>query len=129
MLDVHLFGKFKVSLDGQSIEIPSRPTQSLLAYLILNAGTDYRREKLAGLLWPDSYESNARQNLRQTLWRLGKAIGKHYFLADKVSVGFNPQADYRLDVAILQDEITERSTTDQLIRSVSVYTDVLLPGF
>ena len=50
MLDVHLFGEFKVSLDNQPIEIPARSMQSLLAYLILNAGTAYRREKLAGLL-------------------------------------------------------------------------------
>ena len=129
MLDVHLFGKFKVSLDGQAIEIPSRPVQSLLAYLILNAGTAYRREKLAGLLWPDSDESSGRQNLRQTLWRLGKAIGKDYFITDKISVSFNAQADYTLDVAVLQDEITERSSTDQLIAGVSVYSGVLLPGF
>jgi predicted ATPase/DNA-binding SARP family transcriptional activator/Tfp pilus assembly protein PilF len=129
MLDVHLFGEFKVSLDNQPIEIPARSMQSLLAYLILNAGTAYRREKLAGLLWPESDEKNARHNLRQTLWRLGKAIGKGYFLTDKVSVGFNPQADYRLDVAVLQDKAAEWSSTDQLVRSVSVYTDVLLPGF
>ena len=129
MLDVRLFGEFKVSLDSQPIEIPSRPMQSLLAYLILNAGTAYRREKLAGLLWPESDEKNARHNLRQTLWRLGKVIGKDFFLTDKVSVGFNPQVDYRLDVAVLQDKAAEWNTTDQLVRSVSVYTDVLLPGF
>jgi predicted ATPase/DNA-binding SARP family transcriptional activator len=129
MLDVHLLGEFKVSLDNQPIEISSQPMQSLLAYLILNAGTTYRRETLAGLLWPESDEKNARHNLRQTLWRLGKTIGKEYFLTDKVSVGFNPQAEYRLDVAVLQDKAAEGGTTDRLVHSVSVYTDVLLPGF
>jgi len=129
MLDVRLFGKFHVNLDGKAVEIPSRAMQSLLAYLILNPGTAYRREKLAGLLWPESDEKSARHNLRQTLWRLGKAIGKDYFLTDKISVGFNPQADYRLDVAILKNDITEQSSIHQIIASVSVYTDVLLPGF
>lgn len=129
MLDVRLFGEFKVSLDNQPIEISARSMQSLLAYLILNAGTAYRREKLAGLLWPESDEKNARHNLRQTLWRLGKAIGKDFFMTDKDSVGFNPQAEYRLDVAVLQDKSAEWNTTDQLVRSVSVYTDILLPGF
>jgi len=129
MLDVRLFGEFKVSLDSQPVEISSRPMQSLLAYLMLNAGTAFRREKLAGLLWPESDEKNARHNLRQTLWRLGKAVGKDFFLINKVSIGFNPQGDYRLDVAILQEEVTEWSSTEQLIDCVSVYTDVLLPGF
>jgi DNA-binding SARP family transcriptional activator len=43
MLDIRLLGKFQVSLDGHLIEITSRPMQSLLAYLILNAGSTYRR--------------------------------------------------------------------------------------
>jgi DNA-binding SARP family transcriptional activator len=129
MLDVRLFGKFNISLDGEAIEIPSRPMQSLLAFLILNSGTTFRREQLAGLLWPDSDEKNARGNLRQTLWRLGKAVGKHYFLTDKVSVGFNPQAENKLDVEILQNGAAEAVSTDQIEKSISVYTDALLPGF
>jgi DNA-binding SARP family transcriptional activator len=32
------------------------------------------RERLAGLLWPDSSEGNARSNLRHELWRLRKAL-------------------------------------------------------
>ena len=129
MLDVRLFGKFEVSQDGRPVEIASRPVHSLLAYLILNAGVMVRREKVAGLLWPDSEEDNARHNLRQALWRLGKVIGKKYFLTDKVSVSFDSRADYTLDVATLLEEVTEEGTADQLIRSVSVYTDTLLPGF
>jgi predicted ATPase/DNA-binding SARP family transcriptional activator len=129
MLEVRLFGKFEVRLDGRPIEIPSRPAQSLLAYLMLNADRSHRREKLAGLLWPDSEEVNARNNLRQTLWRLRKAVGEDYFLADRVSVGFNPNANYRLDVAILQEGVAEKDSADALIRSVSVYEDILLPGF
>jgi predicted ATPase/DNA-binding SARP family transcriptional activator len=129
MLDIRLLGKFQVSLDGQPIEISSRPTQSLLAYLILNAGTTYRREQLAGILWPDSDEQSGRHNLRQTLWRLGKAIGKEYLQTDKITIGFNHRADYTLDTAVLQQEIDEAASADQLIDVVSVYDDVLLPGF
>ena len=59
MLEVSLLGRFDVRLDGQSITIPSRAAQSLFAYLILNAGVVQRREKLAGLLWPDTTEARA----------------------------------------------------------------------
>jgi DNA-binding SARP family transcriptional activator len=44
--------------------------------MILSAGTSHRREKLAGLLWPDLTEENARDYLRHGLWKLRKAIGK-----------------------------------------------------
>ncbi len=61
-------------MDGEPVEISSCPAQSLLAYLVLNAGTAQRREKLAGLFWPDSNESNARSNLHHALWRIRKAL-------------------------------------------------------
>jgi hypothetical protein len=34
MLEVKLLGQFEIGLDGQPLEIPSRPAQSLLAFLI-----------------------------------------------------------------------------------------------
>ena len=37
MLELKLLGRFEVRLDGQPLEIASRPAQSLLAYLALNA--------------------------------------------------------------------------------------------
>ena len=67
MLEVRLLGQFDVRLDGVPIELPSRRAQSLLAYLLLNPRTPHRREQLAGLLWPDATESNARSNLMHEL--------------------------------------------------------------
>ena len=129
MLEVRLLGKFAANLAGRPIEIPWHPGQLLLAYLILNAGTAHRREKLAGLLWPDSDEANARNNLRQALWRLRQVLGEAYILADKISVGFNPEADYHLDVDLLLNDGAETSSVDELIRLVSAYQGSLLPGF
>jgi hypothetical protein len=56
MLEVHLLGKFEIKHNKKQLNISSRPAQSLFAYLILSAGTAHRREKLAGMLWPDSLE-------------------------------------------------------------------------
>jgi DNA-binding SARP family transcriptional activator len=65
MLEIKLLGKFKVRLDGKTVHIPSRPTQSLLAFHILNLGVQHRRETLALLLLPESYATTA-QRLRCT---------------------------------------------------------------
>ncbi|MCB0191311.1 MAG: AAA family ATPase, partial [Anaerolineae bacterium] len=129
MLEVQLLGNFEAKLDDQHIDIPSRPAQALLAYLILNAHKSFRREKLAGLLWPESDETNARNNLRQALWRLRKSLGEEFFLTDKVSVGFNTEADYRLDAKQLQADIDDNTSIETLIQMVAVYEDKLLPGF
>jgi predicted ATPase/DNA-binding SARP family transcriptional activator len=137
MLEVRLLGGFEVKHDNKIVTISSRPAQSLFAYLILNTGRSHRREKLAGLLWPDSTEENARNYLRNGLWKLRKAIekesskifGDSYILADDISVSFNPEAPYTLDVATIEDIEAECASTDGLMDALSFYEGELLPGF
>jgi len=133
MLQIRLLRQFDVRLDGKRIIISSRAGQSLLAYLAMTAGTPHRREKLAGTLWPESSDENARKNLRQELWRIRKAIPaqelapeNHYLLADEYTLTFNPHADYWLDVAILEKPDLD---IQSLTSSLSLYQGELLPGF
>src|SRR5512142_1487087 len=74
MLEVRLLGGFQIQCGKKTVEIASRRAQSLFAFLILNAGTAYRREKLAGQLWPESTEESARDYLRHALWRIRRAL-------------------------------------------------------
>ena len=132
MLEVRLLGRFQVSYNGKVVSIASRPAQTLFAYLILNAGTPHRREKLAGLLWPDSLEETARDNLRHALWRLRKSLPSTskavYLLADDLSIAFNSTSDYWLDADELKS-LSESASTDTLITVLSNYQGELLPGF
>jgi WD40 repeat protein/DNA-binding SARP family transcriptional activator len=131
MLEVRLLGQFRVQEDGVVVEIPSRPAQSLLAYLVLTAGTAHRREKLAGFFWPDSTEANARNNLRHALWRLRKALGagEGYLSADNLTIAFSEQADLWLDTAVLERRVRQDPSFDELQEAVSLYKGELLPGF
>ena len=132
MLQIRLLGQFDVRLDGKRVMIPTRIAQSLLAYLALTAGTPHRREKLAGTFWPDTTDENARKNLRQELWRIRKAISSgqsaegDYLLADDLTLKFNREAAYWLDVAQM-----ERPDLDlqALLANLSLYQGELLPGF
>ena len=74
VLNIQLLGQFNLRYGDCPIELPSRPAQSLLAYLALTTGIRHRRERLAALLWPDATESNSRSYLRQALWRIRKAF-------------------------------------------------------
>ncbi len=132
MLEIRLLGQFNLQLGHRPIDLPSRPAQSLLAYLALKPGTAYRREKLAGLLWPDATETNARSYLRQALWRIRKALEaaqRDYFVTDNLTIAFDAEADHWLDVAILEQEVSAHSPTDDLLRALEVYQGELLPGF
>jgi len=132
MLEVRLLGRFEVSHDRKPIAITSRPAQSLFAYLILSAGTSHRREKLAGIMWPDSLEETARDNLRHALWRIRKALPPkpklEYLLTDDLSIAFNASAEYWLDAAELE-KLSETASADESMAVLSVYQGDLLPGF
>jgi DNA-binding SARP family transcriptional activator len=105
MLQIRLFGQFSVDTEGQSVEMPSRTAQSLLAYLVLHAGMAQRREKLAGMFWSEATETNARSNLRHALWRIRKVIGvspqtgRDYLNADDLTITFQTNNDCWLDTA------------------------------
>lgn len=136
MLEVRLLGQFDVRREEMPVAIPSRAAQSLFAYLVLTAGTTHRREKLAGLVWPDTTDENARKNLRHELWRLRQAIEPRiarkkqnpYLIVDEISIGFDAQADYWLDVAIVRNPLSAKESADNLIETLSLYRGELLPG-
>jgi DNA-binding SARP family transcriptional activator len=134
VLELWILGKFEVRLDGVPVALTSRPAQSLLAYLALSAGTAHRRERLAGLLWPDAEDNNARSNLRHALWRIRKAIetgapASLYLLSDELAVAFNAGSNYRLDAALLTRELDGGAPVQDLQQSLSAYGGELLPGF
>jgi DNA-binding SARP family transcriptional activator len=63
---------------GTRVLHPERKTAAVLTYLALEGPTP--RSKLAGLLWPDSAEATARNNLSQVLRRLKKATNQELIL-------------------------------------------------
>ncbi len=73
-LQLELIGPPRARVDGRMLTFPTRKTLALLAFLALEPGR-HSRERLAGLLWPDSDEERARTALRRTLLRLRKVIG------------------------------------------------------
>ena len=74
-LSITLLGTFQVCLDGSQIETLSYDkVRALLAYLSVEAEQAHRRERLAGLLWPDSPEQAARHALSQALFLLRRAF-------------------------------------------------------
>ncbi len=134
MLEIRLLGQFEVRLDGAPVDIPSRPAQSLLAYLLLNPGVAHRRERLAGLLWPDATDANSRGYLRKALWHLRKAIppgasaGGNYWQVDDIAIAFDANNEYWLDTRVLEQR-PDGSGLDAHMQRVAVYRGELLPGF
>ncbi len=132
MLEVKLIGTFDIQRDGKPVTISSRAAQSLFAYLIINAGTSHRREKLAGMFWPDTTEEKARAYLRHELWFIRKALSSRSksdtLIADDLNVSFNESAEHWLDVTALIS-VSESVSAEELMNALSVFQGELLPGF
>jgi predicted ATPase/DNA-binding SARP family transcriptional activator len=95
----------QVTLDGNPVTAwKSEKAQALLAYLAVEAERPQRRERLAGLLWPDVPERRARTNLRRVLADLRQALGdrraQHPFLGvTRQTIQFNRASDVWVDVS------------------------------
>ncbi|GMQ78226.1 MAG: hypothetical protein BMS9Abin02_0726 [Anaerolineae bacterium] len=129
MLDIRLLGQFTLKNQGKQLNLASRRAQSLLAFLLLTSNIQHRREKLAGQLWPEADEEKARGRLRYCLWQLRGALGSQYIVADRISVSFNRDEEYRLDVAEFKLDHPERASASELKQALSFYQGELLPGF
>jgi WD40 repeat protein/DNA-binding SARP family transcriptional activator len=108
-LDVRLLGPFQVTLDGQPVTgFRSDKVRALLAYLCTEADGPHRREKLAGMFWPDWPESSARANLRRALADLRVVISDQETTPPSLSVtrqtiAFNTASDAWVDVLAFAD--------------------------
>lgn len=132
MLEVRLMGTFAILFGGKPVTLSSRRAESLFAYLILTAGTLHRREKLAGMFWPDEPEEKARAYLRNALWLIRKTLHDQskveYILADDLVIGFNHSSEFWLDITEFKNA-SETATTEELIYAISLFQGEFLPGF
>ncbi|MCG6861588.1 MAG: AAA family ATPase [Chromatiaceae bacterium] len=70
-----LLGGFEVQgWDGESLNIGMRKAKALLAWLALHPGRPQSRDRLAGLLWANSTDAQARHSLRQALSVLRRSL-------------------------------------------------------
>lgn len=141
VLQIQLLGGFNILYDNEPVtRINSPRLQSLLAYLILHADLPQLRQHLAFLLWPDTTESNARNNLRQFFYQLRHALpnSDRFLIADANIVSWKTDEDQVIDLqrfnwALRGAELAEKQGDTQAFRRAlervrACYHGDLLPG-
>lgn len=141
-LIIRLLGHFEVMLNGnRRTTFRSDKERALLAYLCLEAEVPHRREKLAGLLWPDYPESAAKTNVRNALANVRKVIGDrpqnprtettpNFLLITHKSIQFNVDSDAWVDaLAFLSTLEKSQATVAELEAAVGWYRDAFMAGF
>ena len=129
-LAIKMLGGLEIRLGdaGTPLELPTRKSMALLAYLALSPGGTRSREHLAGAFWARSADEQARASLRQTLSVLRKALAEPGIVnTDAHSVWLDTRA---IDVDALQFErLAAQRTPDAWDKAASLYGGDFLDGF
>ncbi|MDX1575332.1 MAG: BTAD domain-containing putative transcriptional regulator [Kiloniellales bacterium] len=129
--DLKLLGGFEARLDsGQKIALPTRKAEALLAYLALAGGKPRSRDQLAGLLWSDRGEAQAKGSLRQALTALRHGLpenGAPVIEAESEGVALEPSA-VAVDVLAFE-RLAKNGSNGNLARASDLYRGPLLEGF
>jgi non-specific serine/threonine protein kinase len=127
-LYIRLLGPFSVRMGGCPLPpMRTRKGAWLLALLILRHDRPVDRLRLASTLWPDSEESAARKNLRNTLNELRHALGRHSFRLQAptpATLGLD-LSDATVDLLAFDAAIAKR---DSPVDAVRHYSGPLLEG-
>ncbi|MGH2698879.1 MAG: ATP-binding protein [Actinomycetota bacterium] len=132
-----LLGAPRIERDGVAVEVDTRKAIALVTYLAVE-GQAFRRDSLAGLLWPEHDTNQARGALRRTLSTLKKAMGGEGLAADRATVGLasNSVATDAVNFRTLVEESTAPFEAGDLDRSlalleeaVDLYRGDFLAGF
>ncbi|MGE9008949.1 BTAD domain-containing putative transcriptional regulator [Leptospira interrogans] len=119
-----LLGRFELTGPNGVVDLPSKKLAGLLAYLACNAPRPQSREKLSALLWGSHFDAQAKQNLRQALFRLRKVLGEDALESDGEVISLNPAA-VLCDVGRFEAMVREGSR-DALSAAADLYRGRLI---
>jgi adenylate cyclase len=123
---VNLLGRFELRApSGQEVVLGARKSIALLAVLAASPGQRMSRDRIAGLLWEDMPDAQARGNLRQLLAATRRAAP--FLEADANSVGFIGNM-VESDLAAFEEAIAQ-NTPEALERAAALYRADLLDSF
>src|SRR5206468_1764679 len=127
-------GGLRITQSGTPLTVlASHKGQALLCYLAVTR-RPHSRAALAGLLWPELPEADARTNLRTALAKLHKVVAPHLSVT-RETVGFNSTIPYWLDVERFLDALRRAAATPApaavaaLREAVDLFRGDFLEGF
>ncbi len=141
VLRIQLLGDFQLLYNHTPVKgvRPAR-LQSILAYIILHANAPQSRQQVAFLLWPDSSESNARNNLRQFLHQLRQVLptAQRFLETDANTIYWKTDDEQLIDTEFFTQTLQAADEAEacgdlvglrlMLERAIAAYQGDLLPS-
>jgi class 3 adenylate cyclase/DNA-binding SARP family transcriptional activator len=119
-----LLGSFALTGPDGAVSLPNKKLAGLLAYLACMAPDPQPREKLATLLWGSHFDTQAKQNLRQALFRLRQIFGPNAVKSDGEFISLSATA-ITCDVGQFE-ELVRKGSRDTLAAATDLYRGQLV---
>lgn len=113
-VSIELMGGLSVRRDGQRVDLGTRRTAALFAYLVRSREV-HQRDDLTGFLWDEHHASTAPGNLRVLLTNLRQAVGDLVHIT-RSTVEFGPQNpdQVSIDVDVFLDRLQDATHQAEL---------------
>lgn len=103
MLRIAVFGPLALTVDGHALpQLPAK-AQALLVFLALEP-RPHPRHRLAGLLWSESTDAQARASLRNVILQLRQAGLDRFLIVRRETVALNHEAPIWIDALALMGD-------------------------
>jgi DNA-binding SARP family transcriptional activator len=96
-LRIKVFGNVQVQLGDQRIELSRQKALAVLVFLAVT-GKSQSRESLATMLWPESTQSRALANLRQSIWEIRNSLGDYWLDVSRESLRLIQRDNLLVDI-------------------------------
>ena len=130
VLKLALLGRLQLNWDEQPMrQLVSAKAQALLCYLAVT-GQPHSRQALAGLLWGELPEGDARRNLRGVVMKLRQVVSPCLTISNQ-TLGFDRGCPYWLDVETLQEAVARSQTGEmqRLREAIGLYRGEFMADF
>ena len=139
MLHVSVLGEQAIADDLAGPRMGSSRAMALVAYLVIHAESRQPRQRIAGLLWPESTDAQALTNLRRELHQLRQVLpGEASLVVTSADLCWRDTQTCRVDLRVFEAERhaalagAADNNGDGVIahadRAIAQYRGELLPG-
>ena len=146
-ISIKLLGTFQVTLKDEPVTtFESDKVRALLAYLAVESEQPHRRERLAGLLWPERTERLARNSLSHALSNLRRVLQDRdaqpsHFITTAQTIQLNRASEFWMDVSAFTGALAACNVhahsalencercTELLSEAVALYSQGFMVGF
>lgn len=105
-VDVKFLGNSQLLIEGKKINIPQNKVKAILFYILYKA--QVTRDELVAIFWEQFNEEDAKNNLRNVLYKIRHTVDKNILLTNgNNEVYINPEMRVHRDIDIFMDENNE----------------------